>query len=189
MKRLIAVVSTLFMLIPVLAHAQNGTPASHAHGGLGFHTTTAPIGFRWWMPGQKVAFDAGLGFGSEQAPLYADEKITNWTIDFGVPLVMKSWERAHVLFRPGLTYHSQQVVVSTPPATFDTDDETAFSLTAEIEGEVFLVDNVSFSASHGIEFVSLDPVGGGDSITSFNTIGRNFTQVGFHLYFLGGDGH
>lgn len=187
MNRLMTIVAVLFMLTPVLAHAQDGTPARHAHGGLGFHTTEAPIGFRWWMAGQKVAFDAGLGFGSEQAPVYADEKITNWTLDFGVPIVMKSWDRAHVLFRPGLLYHSQQVVVTAPPAAFDTDDETSFSLTAEIEGEVFLVDNVSFSASHGIAFSSIDPVGTGDSITSFNTIGRNFTQVGFHLYFLGGD--
>lgn len=180
------VAALLTLLIPVLAQAQNGAPARHAHGGLGFHTTQAPIGFRWWMTGQKVAFDAGVGFGSERASsAYPDEKVTNWTIDFGVPLVMRSWDRAHVMFRPGLLYHSQQVVVSSPPDPFDTDDETSFSLTAEIEGEVFLVDNVSFSASHGIQFTSLDPVGSGDSITSFSTIGRNFTQVGFHIYFFG----
>ena len=51
--------------------------------------------------------------------------------------------------------------------------------------EVFLVDNFSVSASHGIGFVSFEPVGG-DSETSFTTIGRNFTTVGFHMYFLGG---
>ena len=184
MNRSIAVVATLIMLTPVLALAQDGTPAQHAHGGLGFHDTSAPIGFRWWMTGQKVAFDAGLGFGSDPAPGFPDEKITNWTIDLGVPLVMRSWDRAHVLFRPGFNYHSQQRVVPAP--TFDTDDETSFGLTAEIEAEVFLVDNVSFSASHGIEFTSLDPVGTGDSITNFSTIGRNFTQVGFHMYILGG---
>ena len=187
MKRWLTAVAALFMLTPVLAQAQDGTPARHSHGGLGFHTTEAPVGFRWWMAGQKVAFDAGVGFGSDPAPGFPDEKITNWTIDFGVPIVMKSWDRVHVMFRPGLLYHSQQVVVTSPPTTFDTDDETSFGLTAEIEGEVFLADNVSFSASHGLQFTSIDPVGSGDSITSFSTIGRNFTQVGFHIYFFGGD--
>lgn len=185
MKRWMTVVATMFMLIPMLAYAQHGSSADHADVGVGFHNTTAPVGIRWWMSGQKVAIDAGLGFGSDQAPLYSDEKITNWTIDFGVPFVMKSWDRVHVLFRPGLVYHSQQVVITSPPTAFNTDDETSFALTFEIEGEVFLADNVSFSASEGIEFNSLNPVGPGDSITSFSTIGRNFTQVGFHLYFLG----
>jgi hypothetical protein len=184
MRRLIIVVAALVMLISVRTSTW-AQEADHADGSIGFHNTSAPIGIRWWFSGQKVAIDAGLGFGSDPAPLYPDEKITNWTVDFGVPLVMKSWDRVHVIFRPGLLYHSQQVVTTSPPTAFNTDDETSFSLTAEIEGEVFLADNVSFSASEGLEFNSLNPVGPGDSITSFSTLGRNFTQVGFHLYFLG----
>ena len=186
MRRLITVVATFVMLIPALAYGQqHGASADHADGGLGFHTTDAPVGFRWWMSGQKVAIDVGVGFGSDQAPLYPDEKINNWTIDFGVPFVMRSWERVHVLFRPGFAFHSQQVVVTNPPTAFNTDDETSFRLSAEIEGELFLADNFSVSASEGIEFTSLNPVGPGDTITSFSTLGRNFTQVGFHIYFLG----
>jgi hypothetical protein len=190
MKRLITVIAALFLLISGRTSAQaQGSDhggADHMHGGVGFHNTSAPIGIRWWFTGQKVALDAGVGFGSDPAPLYADEKVTNWTIDFGVPFVVRSWERVHVLLRPGFNYHSQQVVITSPPTAFNTDDETSFGLSLELEGEVFLADNVSFSASQGIEFNSLNPVGPGDSITSFNTLGRNFTEVGFHVYFLGG---
>jgi hypothetical protein len=63
---------------------------------------------------------------------------------------------------------------------------TSFSLTAEIEAEVFIVDNFSVSASHGIGFFSVDPAGGGDSSTSFGTLGNNFSHIGFHVYFFGG---
>ena len=59
------------------------------------------------------------------------------------------------------------------------------TLGAEIEAEIFIVDNVSVSASHGIAFSSFNPPGPGDSESTFSTFGNNFTQVGFHVYFLG----
>ena len=111
-----------------------------------------------------------------------------WSVDVGVPIVAKSWSKVHVLFRPGFTYTSQEVVVTTPPTAFNTDDATQFDINAEIEAEVFLVENFSVSASHGVKYTSINPVGPGDNITSFESIGNNFTNVGFHVYFFGG-GH
>ena len=190
MKRSINVfVSAVLMTVGLFvssARAADEMPAGeHARGGLGFHNSSAPIGVRWWMSGEKIGIDAGVGFTSSPAPGYPKEKVSSYTLDFGVPLVMKSWSRAHLIFRPGLTYSSEKQVITTFPAAFNTDNQTAFSVAGEFEAEVFLVDNVSVSASHGVRFDSVNPVGPGDSITSFSTFGNHFTNIGFHVYFLG----
>ncbi len=192
MKRYVAITGVaLLMSVGMFAgsaRAEEMAAGEHARGGLGFHNSSAPIGGRWWLSGEKVGIDAGIGFGSSQAPLYSSEKVTNFTLDVGVPFVLKSWSRAHLILRPGLTYGSQQVLAATAtgsPAAFDTDNETSLGISGEFEAEVFLVDNVSVSASHGIRFDSRNPAGAGDNITSFSTFGNNFTDVGFHIYFLG----
>ena len=106
MKRLIvAAVCSLTLLGAAASYAE----ATHASGGLGFHTSSAPIGLRWWLAGQKVGLDAGIGFGSAPSGISADDKVSNYTIDVGVPFVMKSWDGLHLLFRPGLVYNSQQI--------------------------------------------------------------------------------
>ena len=189
MKRSVAITSAALLMTVGLfagsARAADEMPSGeHARGALGFHNSSAPIGGRWWMSGEKVGIDAGIGFGSTPASGFPKEKVTNFTLDVGVPFVLKSWSRAHLILRPGLTYGSQQVV--TPALTFKTDNATSLSVSGEFEAEVFLVDNVSVSASHGIRFDSLNPPGAGDNITSFSTFGNNFTEVGFHIYFLGG---
>ena len=190
MKRYVAITgAALLMSVGMFAgsaRADEMAAGEHARGALGFHNSSAPIGGRWWMSGEKVGIDAGIGFGSSQAPGYPDEKVTNFTLDVGVPFVLKSWSRAHLILRPGLTYGSQQVVTTALPVAFDTDNATSLGISGEFEAEVFLVDNVSVSASHGIRFDSLNPPGAGDNITSFSTFGNNFTEVGFHIYFLGG---
>ena len=190
MKRYVAITgAALLMSVGMFAgsaRADEMAAGEHARGGLGFHNSSAPIGGRWWLSGEKVGIDAGIGFGSSQASGYPDEKVTNFTLDVGVPFVLKSWSRAHLILRPGLTYGSQQVVTTALPVAFDTDNATSLGISGEFEAEVFLVDNVSVSASHGIRFDSLNPPGAGDNITSFSTFGNNFTEVGFHIYFLGG---
>jgi len=189
-RRIPAVAAALVSLscllsTPARADDNMNMPAGQHHkGSIGFHTLSAPLGVRWWLMEEKVGLDLGLGFHSEKAvPDYPDDKVTGWAIDVGVPIVMKSWSRVHVLFRPGLLYESQQVVVSPgPPVAFDTDNEKTFNLSGEIEAEAFLLENFSVSASVGLAYQSIDPVGSGDKITSFSTIGNEFTNVGFHIY-------
>jgi hypothetical protein len=187
----IAIATAIVAASPMSVSAQtdqiqtsNDAP-SHRNGGVGFHSPDAPLGGRWWLGGQKIGLDFGLGLRSTPAPSY-DEKLTGWAVDVGVPIVVKNWDRVHVLFRPGFFYDSQEVEMSDPPDPFATDDRTTMQLTAELEAEVFIVNNFSVSASHGIGFFSVDPAGGGDSQTSFQTLGNNFTHIGFHVYFLGG---
>jgi hypothetical protein len=157
----------------------------HHSGGLGFHNIDAPLGGRYWFANQKVGVDFGFGLRSSPAPSY-DEHLMGWAVELGLPIVVKSWDKVHVLARPGFVYDSQQREMSDPPDPFATDDETTIALTAELEAEVFLVSNFSVSASHGIGYFKTDPAGGGDSNSSWNTFGSDFSHIGFHYYFFGG---
>jgi hypothetical protein len=179
-----AALMSLFCALSTPARADDTKmPAGeHKKGSIGFHSQDAPLGVRWWLGGEKVGLDLGLGFHSDEAFVYPDENVTGWAVDVGVPIVMKSWNRVHVLFRPGILYESQQVVVTAPPTAFDTDDAKTLNVSGEIEAEVFLFENFSVSASTGIAYQSIDNPGPGDKITSFSTIGEEFTNVGFHVY-------
>jgi hypothetical protein len=183
--------ATGLFLLPEAGTAQvmdnDGTDgAVHPSLGIGFHNVEAPLGMRWWLGNnQTVGLDAGLGFLSSPANGY-DERLSDWAIDVGVPILLKSWERFHLIFRPGVMYQSEEVQVTSPPDPFGTDDQTTLTIAAEIEAEIFLVKNVSVSASQGIGLRRVDPAGGGDSQTDFGTFGYNFTNIGFHIYCFGG---
>jgi hypothetical protein len=179
------VVVTVACALPVLANAETDALPAHYSGGLGFHNINAPLGGRWWFGGQKIGLDFGVGFASTPAPSY-DEKLTDWAFEVGVPIVMKNWEKVHMLFRPGFMYESQEQQTSNPPNPFTSDNQTKVSVTAEIEAEIFIVNNFSVSASEGIGFFSESPAGGGGSVSSIGTIGNNFSHIGFHIYFFGG---
>jgi len=159
---------------------------SHKQVALGFHHVEAPLGVRWWLPNRRVALDLGFGFQSEPAGIDPNESEKSFAIDAGVPLVAYSWGRAHAMFRPGILYQSDQIGFDADPGTpgiqYDTYNQTTFDAMLEGEAEVFLVDNISFSAAYGIGFSRFDPGLGADSQTSFGTRGNNFTTIGFHVY-------
>ena len=185
MIRTSVAVAVLLITMTSIAAADMPGSASHHSIGLGFHNVEAPVGIRWWLSGQKIGIDLGLGFSKTPAESDPDESVTGFGFDAGVPIVIHSWDRAHVLLRPGLLYTSQEVGTGAGP-TFDTFTPTTMSVQLEVEGELFLVDNISVSAAHGIAFSSFDPdLPGTDSQTSFGTTGNNFTTIGFHMYFLG----
>jgi len=192
-RRILVVAAALLSLFclgsPALA--ESGTAAEHPSGAVGFHSTSAPLGGRWWLGSQKVGIDLGLGFHSDDASSsgFPGEKLKGWAIDAGVPIVVKSWPRVHVLFRPGLLYQSQQVENPATPTVFDTESSKDLFITGEIEGEGFILENFSVSASVGLAYESFNPADVGsppfpENETFFTTLGNNFTEVGFHLYFL-----
>jgi hypothetical protein len=184
-RRISAVAAALIALLfvsPTPARAQDDDHATHKKGSIGFHETSSPLGVRWWFGSQKVGIDLGFGFGSTPSLIYADESLKNFAISGGVPIVLQSWPRVHVLFRPGISYETQQVEATAPPTAFDTEDETTLRITGEIEAEAFILENFSVSASTGIAYESFDPGFGADKENSFTSIGRNFTNVGFHVY-------
>lgn len=196
MNRTLSVLAvTLFALLtisPALALADEMSPAEHKSIGLGFHDLDAPVGVRWWLAGQKVGIDLGVGFSSESATLegYPDDNTSSLAFSAGIPIVVKSWERVHVLFRPGFFYHKEEFVVSdaTLLEPFATEDLKTMRISAELEAEVFLMNNLSVSASHGIAYESVD-FGGPDKQTGFGTLGNNFTDIGFHMYLFGTGTH
>ena len=163
------------------ARADDPSPAEHKGVGVGFHNIEAPLGVRWWLASQKVGVDLGLGFHSTPSAIFADEHLKSWGIAAGVPIVLKSWPRVHFLFRPGILWQSQEVETTAPPAAFNTDTEKTLEVIAELEGEAFLLDNFSVSASEGIAYKHFDPIAG-DSESSFGTVGGDFAHVGFHVY-------
>jgi hypothetical protein len=186
---ILAAALAVFCLPPLSAGAQTDTAIDdkpvHHNGGLGFHSIDAPLGGRYWFANQKVGLDFGFGLRSTPAPSY-DEHLTGWAVELGLPIVVKSWDKVHILARPGFVYDSQEREMSDPPEPFATDDETTIALTAELEAEVFIASNFSVSASHGIGYFKVDPAGGGDSDSSWNTFGSDFSHIGFHYYFFGG---
>ena len=172
----------LASLLPMKVLAQDEDHAAHKNVGIGFHETQAPLGVRWWLGEQKVGIDLGVGFGSEPSLVYSGEHLKNWAISAGVPIVVCSWSRVHVLLRPGVLYESQQVEATAPPTPFDTENEKTLRISGAIEAEAFLLENFSVSAATGIAYESFDPGFGLDKENSFQTVGGNFTDVGFHVY-------
>lgn len=179
MKRLITLVALSLVVGASVASAQ-GSP-EHYKGALGFHNVDAPLGIRWWIS-DKLALDAGLGFGSEENTA-VDENLTHWALDLGLPIMLKSWDRVHFMVRPGILYLSQEQVTDPGPPVI-TDNGTQMTIGAELEAEVFLADNFSVSAAHGFGIVNTDPAGG-PSTTDWGTSGANFTNIGFHVYLFG----
>jgi len=176
MKRRIVWLALALTLVAGAAYAQ----PQHPDGGLGFHETDAPLGIRWWLTGQKMALDAGIGFGSDEV---GGESLSHFAFDIGLPIMLKSWDRVHFMVRPGIVYRSQEVITDPGPPVL-TDNDTELTIQGELEAEVFLVDNVSVSAAQGLAIVNENPAGGGSS-TNFGTTGSNFTTIGFHVYLFG----
>jgi len=178
MKRLICFVAVTLVLSASTAMAQRGP--LHNGGSIGFHNSDAPLGFRWWFSHQKLAFDAGVGFSSQEEETTPgnSETFSGWTVDAGLPILLKSWgNHVHFMLRPGILYRSQEVLTTTGAK----DTDTEFDVLGELEAEYFLIENVSFSASTGIRVQNFDPAEG-PSTTDWSTLGANFTQVGFHVY-------
>lgn len=195
MNRSLSVLAvTLFAVLtiaPSFAIAQD-MPAEHKSIGLGFHESNAPIGVRWWMAGQKVGIDLGLGYDREAADGlgFPDEHLSRFTLNAGVPIVLKSWSRVHFMFRPGISYSSQQEPDTlATPSNFSTLNAKTLQITGELEAEVFLADNFSVSASHGIGYESFDPAYSDKKQNAFFTLGNNFTNIGFHVYLFGSGSH
>jgi hypothetical protein len=181
MKRCIGLVVLAIALSVGTAFA-----AEHKQGGLGFHDIQAPLGGRWWLNGDKIAIDAGLGFGSnEDVP--TNTNLTHWALDLGVPIALKSWDRVTFIVRPGILYTSQEEIIGPPPPPVNTDNTTVFTFQGELEAEVFLADNFSVSAAQGFGISSTSFAGGG-SASDWGTSGANFTNIGFHVYLFGEGG-
>ena len=176
------------------AFAQDGDSTSGEDKtiGLGFRVSDAPLGVRWWFT-PKFGLDAGVGFSSEKLNyqdinlVLQDETFSTVSVDVGVPIALKSWDKVKFLFRPGFLWTSRDdidlffakaEVLPNPTKTKITD----YSVTGELELEWFVARNASISASHGFGFASTKREDEANANTIFGTFGSNPTSLGFHVY-------
>lgn len=133
--------------------------------GLGFVSTDAPVGGRYWMS-EKMGIDAGIGFSSQDL---GEETATAFVLNAGVPFIFNAAaDRVNFLIRPGIKFSS-----------FET--YTQIELSGALEFEVFVTDDFSVSAAHGVAIDMTSP-DEGDSATDFGLFGNNWTGFGFHYY-------
>ena len=175
-KTLISAAALMLVMGAASVHAEG------MKGGLGFHNSDAPIGIRHWVS-EKMAVDLGIGFSSADA---GSETLTDFTIDAGLPISMKKWDKVNFMLRPGIQYKTQDFFfdADSDPLTADTKEKiNTFGVSGEFEVEVMLAENFSVSAAHGLAYTStkLD-VSGAKSVSGFGTTGNNFTTIGFHVY-------
>ena len=139
--------------------------------GLGFVSTDAPVGLRYWV-NEKIGIDAGIGFQSEEVFTGVGDETesqTTFVLNGGVPFIFNAMaDRVNFLLRPGLQFTSYE-------------GGTGIELTGALEFEVFVTDDFSVSAAHGLA-IMMDSPDEGDSTTDFGLFGNNWTSFGFHYY-------
>ncbi len=166
--------------------------------GLGFRSIQAPIGVRWWIS-PMFGVDAGFGFSSEKAVTLdlnsgqdIEGTLVTWTVDVGAPICLKQWSRVHCIARPGFVYRSEDDAETFFLGIGALGERTSWTAALDFEVELFLVANVSLSASYGIayqkETLKLDDDSDGtfdseeDVTNVLTTRGGNLTEVGLHVY-------
>lgn len=201
-RRVLAVIAATFFSTPVLA--QDAISDHLGMLGLGYFTSDAPIGFRYWTS-SSLGFDGGIGFRSEtDQPLQENGSGTSTTlVGFGVEggllFVLNSEDNMILFFRPGIGFTSRQEIVPDTSEGADPGDEVKrsrkrFTLSAMIGAELFLsrlgFPNLSLGGGTGVSFVNeTPPEQGAASRTEIATILAEVnvvaaTNLGFHFYFF-----
>ena len=178
MKR-IAIAAIAMLTLAAAAHAEGPM------GGLGFHSTNAPIGVRQWFT-DKFGVDLGVGFTSDgfknktpNAPTF--DNASSYFVDLGLPYVCKRWEKVNFVVRPGFEYGSLK---DNDGVDSNVKKANQWGITGEFEVELMLAEKVSISASHGVGFFQFTDESNPNDLVStrFTTTGDNFTALGFHVY-------
>lgn len=184
----------LLMIVAASAHAEGPM------GGFGFRSggalNTGPVGIsasptvgiRHWFTSQ-MGGDIAVGFttASQEINGTKTDEGTGFAFDLGLPISMKSWDKVNVIFRPGFAFTNATLKDKTSPTPPNELKATVYAVSGELEVEWMLAEKVSISAAHGIAYSSgtlkdNDTPENEAKLTGFNTIGQNFTQLGFHVY-------
>ena len=100
---------------------------------------------------------------------------------------MKSWDKVNVIFRPGVEFESAKLTDKTTTLPGNEIKATIFAVSGELEVEYMIADKLSISAAHGIAYSNTKLEDNSSpanelKVNGFNTIGNNFTTLGFHVY-------
>jgi len=148
--------------------------------GLGFVSTDVPIGGRYWFS-DKIGVDFGFGVSSTDL---GDSSSTDFVFGAGLPInVMNMGDRVNMHLSPELKYQAFDVPEGSGLQSSEID------VLVVLEFEVFVTNDFSVSASHGLGFqiASYEDFGtqSVDSTTDWGSVGSNITDFGFHYYFGG----
>lgn len=202
MRRLMRLftVGCLVVAFASYAAAENANQRLVGKKGIGYYSSEAPLGVRYWMS-DAMAVDVGVGLdmatkadNPNTPSAVEDETLFNWAFDVGLPFVLHGEENMIVYFRPGITLVGDNVFDSS--ATAQPNDKVydiAFAGGLSLGGEFFLGQfgwpNLSFSGQIGVNFNVVSP-GASGAESTFN-FGSTFDDVsivdtgslGFHIYF------
>ena len=198
LKRLMLATALMFVVAAVPASAASLAPADTARkmmmGGIGFRAPITAvsnwlvepqampsIGIRQWF-NKRFGFDLAVGYyQAEIKPL--PEKFTGYAVDTGIPISIKRpSQKVNLILRPGFTWGQLEDVDETPPPL--TIEWDLLGTTLDLEVEWMVADNLSLSASHGVGYFRLRDNGSPKTSRTYaGTLGSNFTELGFHVYF------
>ena len=197
MKRTMLATALMLAVAAVPASAASAPADStgkDAMGGLGFRAPFIPpstylvesqaaptIGFRQWF-NKRFGFDVAVGYyQAEIKPL--PEKFTGYAVDAGLPISIKRpSQKVNLILRPGFVWGQLEDVDETPPPI--TIEWDLLGTTLDLEVEWMVADHLSLSASHGVGYFRLRDNGSPKTTRTWvGTLGSNFTELGFHVYF------
>lgn len=172
MKRYFVLTSLLLLSAASVLYA--GGPKSGTFG-LGWYSSTAPVGGRVWITPQ-VGLDIGLGFADKNAlsgmsgTSVSDSRVH---INVGIPVNVVTTERVNFFIRPGVEYQTNSRLVNG-------EMKGTTIITADLGAEWFVSDAMSLSVGHGLQFQQFS---GSDDwgITALRAL--SFENLGFHFYF------
>lgn len=196
-------VGCLVLAFASYAAAENANQRLVGKKGIGYYSSAAPLGVRYWMS-DAMAVDVGVGVDlttkadNGATTVTEDEMLFDWAFDVGLPFVLHGEENMIVYARPGLTFVGTNVFdASATPGTGGAITDKVYDIAIagglSLGGEFFLGQfgwpNLSFSGQVGIDFTFVSP--GAEGAESTFNFGSTFDDVsvvdtgslGFHIYF------
>lgn len=162
------------------APAKTGVTTKDVVGkiGIGYFTTSAPVGLRMWVTDQ-IGFDVGVGFAFE-----SESESWDFGGEAGLLYALSKWDNAIIFARGGLGVRAENA--GETPDGEDSDTDVFVNINGMLGGELFMtglgLPSLSFTGGLGLNLdigdeFSIATQSNGLSIVNANAL------VGFHLYF------
>lgn len=203
MNKRLALTLAIMCAVAAPARAQDAISDHIGLFGLGFFTSEAPLGIRYWS-GPSTGFDLGVGFDSStKNPIVENGEasttsLVSYAVEVGYLKVIRSDSNMISFLRPGVKVAREQMIVPDTSTARGTsgdetkDTETRLSVSLMLGVELFMTKfgfgNLSFGGGVGAALTSVSPAGGGDSRVTIGTALADVSVVenanlGFHFYF------
>jgi hypothetical protein len=181
MRKSLVLIAAISMLVAASSAFAGPTAGQLALGSN--HLSETPIGIRYWAS-QQVGIDVEVGFWILDVPSGSGELSSAFHLLLGVPINV--WECSDVWlhFRPFFLLDAESFEDFTSGSTTVAGESlTNFDIGVALEAEIWLLECLSFSVSHGVAAEITDGGEGGESTTDFHSRGQALGDAGFHLYF------